>query len=334
MFIKNGWYIGATTSDVTTAPIQRFVCNEPIALYRTGSGQAAALADRCVHRRLPLSKGRVIGDRLQCGYHGFQYDCAGKCVMVPGQDNIPRRAAVHSYPVVEKFGWVWIWMGEARLADEANLPQMPGLDEDGWVPFRDHLHVKANYQLLVDNLIDLSHESYVHTSSIGNDSVAETPIEARREGNEVFVDRIMHDIPPPPFFAKAAKSTADVDRYQLVHFQPPCYVHVEARTVPPGSNDPNSGVRFFVLDALVPETETTTNYYWAVTRNFRLEDQEFGEWWHNAVNQIFQEDREIIEAQQQSIETDSSNLRTVDVLIDGGTVLARKVIDEAVQAEQ
>ena len=334
MFMKNGWYIGATTSDVTTNPIQRFVCNEPVALYRTGSGQAVALADRCVHRRLPLSKGRVIGDRLQCGYHGFEYDCAGKCVMVPGQDNIPRRAAVHSYPVIEKFGWVWIWMGEAKLADEAKLPRMPGLDEDGWVPFRDHLHVKGNYQLLVDNLIDLSHESYVHTSSIGNDSVAETPIEARREGNEVFVNRIMQDIPPPPFFAKAAKSTANVDRYQLVHFQPPCYVHVEARTVPPGSNDPDSGVRFFVLDALIPETETTTNYYWAVSRNFRLEDQEFGEWWHNAVNHIFQEDREIIEAQQQSIETDSSGLRTVDVLIDGGTVLARQVIDEAVQAEK
>lgn len=334
MFLKNGWYIGATTSDVTTAPIQRVVCNEPIALYRTESGQAAALADRCVHRRLPLSKGQVIGDRLQCGYHGFQYDCAGKCVMVPGQDNIPRRAAVHSYPVVEKFGWVWIWMGEARLADEAKLPQMPGLDKDGWVPFRDHLHVKANYQLLVDNLIDLSHESYVHTSSIGNDSVAETPIEPRREGNEVFVDRIMHDIPPPPFFAKAAKSAANVDRYQLVHFQLPCYVHVEARTVPPGSNDPNSGVRFFVLDALVPETETTTNYYWAVSRNFRLEDQEFGEWWHNAVNHIFQEDREVLEAQQHSIETDTSGLRTVDVMIDGGTVLARQVIHEAVQAEQ
>lgn len=333
MFIKNGWYIAATGSNVTDQPIQRLICNDPVVLFRTADGQAVALADRCIHRRLPLSEGRVIGDRIQCGYHGFEYDCTGACVHVPGQENIPRRAAVHSYPVIEKYGWVWVWFGEADKADAALMPQMPGLDEDGWVPFRDHLHVKANYQLLVDNLIDLSHESYVHTSSIGNDSVAETPIEVRREGNEVFVDRVMQDIPPPPFFAKAAKSDANVDRYQLVHFQPPCYVHVEARTVPPGSNDPNSGVRFFVLDALVPETETTTNYYWAVSRNFRLDDQEFGEWWHNAVNHIFQEDRAILEAQQQSIDSDTSGIRTVDVMIDGGTVLARQVTDEILATE-
>jgi len=333
MFIKNSWYIGATVGDVTGEPIQRLICNEPIALFRTASGQPVALADRCIHRRLPLSKGRVIGDRLQCGYHGFEYDGTGACVLVPGQENIPRRAAVHSYPVIEKFGWVWLWLGEVEQADPALMPLMPGLDEEGWVPFRDHLNVKANYQLLVDNLIDLSHESYVHTSSIGNDSVAETPIEVRRLGNEVFVDRIMHDIPPPPFFAKAAKNDANVDRYQLVHFQPPCYVHVEARTVTPGSNDPNSGVRFFVLDALVPETDTTTNYYWAVSRNFRLDDQEFGEWWHNAVNHIFQEDRDILEAQQESIDGDTTDIRTVDVMIDGGTVLARQVTDEILAAE-
>jgi phenylpropionate dioxygenase-like ring-hydroxylating dioxygenase large terminal subunit len=333
MFIKNGWYVAATGSDITAQPVRRLICNEPIALFRTEDGQAIALADRCIHRRLPLSEGRVIGNRLQCGYHGFEYDGTGSCVHVPGQDSIPRRAAVHSYPVIEQFGWVWVWMGEAEKADAALMPQMPGLDEDGWVPFRDHLHVKANYQLLVDNLIDLSHESYVHTSSIGNDSVAETPIDVRREGNEVFVDRIMQDIPPPPFFARAAKSDANVDRHQLVHFQPPCYVHVEARTVPPGSNDPNSGVRFFVLDALVPETDTTTNYYWAVSRNFRLDDQEFGEWWHNAVNHIFQEDRHILEAQQHSIDSDTSGIRTVDVMIDGGTVLARQVTDEILAAE-
>ena len=333
MFIKNAWYVAASGGEVSSQPFQRLICNDPIALFRTESGNAVALADRCIHRRLPLSKGRVIGDRLQCGYHGFTYDGTGKCVLVPGQDSVPRRAAVHSYPVIEKYGWIWVWMGDAELADPAKLPAMPGLDEDGWIPFSDHLHVKANYQLLVDNLIDLSHESYVHTSSIGNDSVAETPIEIRRERNEVFVDRIMQDIPPPPFFAKAAKTDSNVDRYQLVHFQPPCYVHVEARTVPPGSNDPNSGVRFFVLDALTPETETTTNYFWAVSRNFRLDDHEFATWWHEAVKNIFDEDRVILEAQQYSIDSDDTGIRTVDVMIDGGTVLARQVTEELLAGE-
>ncbi len=333
MFVKEAWYVAATASEIGRTPTARSVCNEPIVFFRSEDGAPRALADRCIHRRLPLSKGRLVGDRLVCGYHGFTYDADGKCVAVPGQDRVPRRAAVRSYPAVEKYGWVWIWMGKPENADTALLPLMPGLEEDGWVPFRDRLNVRAHYQLLVDNLIDLSHETYVHTSSIGNEAVAETPIESRREGNEVFVDRIMRDIPPPPFFAAAAGSDANIDRYQLVHFQPPCYVHVEVRAVPPGNNDPNAGVRFFVLDCLTPETESTTNYFWAVSRNFRRTDGEFGEWWHRVVCDIFEEDRAILEAQQVSIESDTCGVRTVDVGIDGGTILARQVVDGLLAAE-
>lgn len=334
MFVRNAWYVAARPKEIGRTPLRRLVCNEPIVFYRTRKGDPVAFADRCIHRRMPLSAGRIVDDDLQCGYHGFKYDSGGKCVWIPTQENIPKRARVRCYKVVERYGFTWIWMGDAAQADDSLLPKMPGLDQDGWIPFGNHLRVKAHYQLLVDNLIDLSHESYVHTSSIGNDHVAETPIEVRREGDEVFVDRIMRDIAPPPFFAKAAESNANVDRYQLVHFQPPCYVHVEARTVPPGSNDPNGGVRFFVLDALTPETETTTNYFWAVSRNFRLDDHPFADWWHDAVCDIFDEDRVVLEAQQASIESDDSGIRVVDVAIDGGTVLARQVVDELIAQEQ
>lgn len=334
MFVRNAWYVAACPAELGDTPLRRLVCNDPIVFFRTSDGRPVALADRCIHRRMPLSKGRLVEDTIQCAYHGFRYDHTGTCVGVPAQDHVPKRARIHSYPLVERFGFTWIWMGEADRADEALLPVMPGLDEDGWVPFGDHLNVNAHYQLLVDNLIDLSHESYVHSSSIGNDHVADTPIEARREGDQVFVDRVMRDIPPPPFFAEAAGGDANVDRYQLVHFQPPCYVHVEARTVPPGSNDPNGGIRFFVLDALTPETDSTTNYFWAVTRNFRLDDDAFGKWWHGIVCNIFDEDRVVLEAQQESIDSDVSGIRTVDVGIDGGTVLARQVVDELIGAER
>lgn len=262
MFVKEAWYVAAAASEVCRAPFARSVCGEPIVFFRTEDGTPRALADRCIHRRLPLSKGRLV-----CGYRGFTYDADGRCVAVPGQDRVPRRAALRAYPAVEKYGLIWVWTGAPEAADASLLPAMPGLDEDGWVPFGDRLHVRAHYQLLVDNLIDLSHETYVHGSSIGNEAVAETPIESRRQGNEVFVDRIMRDIPPPPFFAAAAGTDANIDRYQMVHFQPPCYVHVEVRAVPPGNNDPNAGVRFFVLDCLTPETENTTDYFWAVSRN-------------------------------------------------------------------
>ncbi len=333
MFVKNAWYVAAASHEVDRTPLARPVCGEPIVFFRTGDGVVHALADRCIHRRMPLSKGRLSGDRLVCGYHGFAYRADGKCVTVPGQDRVPRRAAVRAYPAVEKYGWIWVWTGPAEAADTALMPAMPGLDEDGWVPFRDHLRVRAHYQLLVDNLIDLSHETYVHASSIGDHAVAETPIAARREGDEVFVDRIMRDVPPPPFFAAAAGSDTNIDRYQLVHFQPPCYVHVEVRAVPPGCGDPDAGVRFFVLDCLTPETENTTNYFWAVSRNFRLADDSYGEWWHGIVRGIFDEDRDVLETQQASIEADTSGIRTVDVAIDGGTILARQVIDGLLAGE-
>lgn len=333
MFVRNAWYVAATSQEVGRTPFQRQVCCDPIVFYRTQGGRPVALADRCIHRRMPLSKGRLVGDTIQCGYHGFVYDGGGKCIQVPGQENVPARARVHAYPLVEQYGWIWLWMGDIAKADPALLPKMPGLDETGWVPFRDRLHVKAHYQLLVDNLLDLSHESYVHNSSIGDDKVAHAPIQSRRECDEVFVDRVMRDLPPPPFFAEAARSTSNIDRYQLVHFQPPCYVHVEARTVPPGSDNPNAGVRFFVLDALTPETESSTNYFWAVARNFRLDDEKFHDWWHDAVCSIFQEDRAVLEAQQASIETDRSGMRVVDVKIDSGTVLAHQVVDELIARE-
>ena len=182
MFVKEAWYVAAAAPEIGRTPFARSVCGEPIVFFRSEDGTPRALADRCIHRRLPLSKGRLVGDRLVCGYHGFTYAADGRCVAVPGQDRVPRRAALRAYPVVEKYGWIWVWMGAPEAADASLLPAMPGLETDGWVPFGDRLHVGAHYQLLVDNLIDLSHETYVHGSSIGNEAVAETPIESRRGG--------------------------------------------------------------------------------------------------------------------------------------------------------
>ena len=334
MFVKRAWYVAATAAEVGRTPLARSVCGEPIVFFRSADGTARALADRCIHRRLPLSRGRLAGDRLICGYHGFAYDPEGRCVAVPGQDRVPRRAAVHAYPLVERYGWIWVWMGAPDGADPSLLPAMPGLDEDGWVPFRDRLHVRAHYQLLVDNLIDLSHETYVHTSSIGNDAVAETPIESRRQGNEVFVDRIMRDIPPPPFFAQAAGSDANIDRYQLVHFQPPCYVHVEVRAVPPGQR--RSRCRGAVLRARLSDARdrvarpTISGRCRATSGRPTASSANGGMGWSAASS------RRTARSSKRSrprSKTDSSGARTVDVAIDGGTILARQVVDGLLVAE-
>ena len=167
MFLKNAWYVAAGAAEVGQAPLGRVILNEPIVLYRADSG-AVAFEDRCCHRRAPLSKGRVEGNALRCGYHGLLFNPAGECIEVPGQSRVPRSARVRVYPICEKHRWIWIWMGDPAQADPALIPDLHHNDAPGWKATGGHLVVSADYRYLVDNLMDLSHLAFVHANSIGS----------------------------------------------------------------------------------------------------------------------------------------------------------------------
>ena len=333
MYLRNAWYVAGTAADVGAAPVARTILGQPVVLFRDGAGRVAALHDLCIHRRVPLSLGRVVDGRLQCGYHGFTYDGTGRCVAIPAQDRIPARAAVKAYPLLEKWGWLWIWMGEAA-PDEAMLPDFHWMDAPGWTPVSGKLRLKTHYQLAVDNLLDLSHETFLHARTIGNAAVAEAPI-TTREGaaGTVHVERVMRDVAPPPLFVKALGRADNIDRYQLVEWSPPCYVRIEVRGLPVGSNDPNSGLRWWVLNALTPADDGTTDYYWSLPRNFGVGDEGLSAMLEKAVIQTFNEDVEMLEAQQAAIARDGGRTRQLDVHIDGGTVLARRRLADLVAAE-
>jgi len=333
MYLRNAWYVAAMAGEVARTPVARTILDEPVVLWRTEGGKAVALHDLCIHRRAPLSLGRLVGDAIQCGYHGFTYDGVGKCVKVPAQERIPARAAVKAYPLVERWGWLWIWMGDAP-ADEARIPDFHWMDAPGWAPVSGKLHLKANYQLAVDNLLDLSHETFLHSRTIGNAAVAEAPI-ATREGADgtVHVDRVMRDVKPPPLFVKATGRPDNIDRYQLIEWLPPSYVRIEVRGLPVGSNDINGGLRWWVLNALTPETGRSCNYYWSLPRNFATDDAALSAMLEKGVVQTFNEDVEMLESQQAAIDRDAGRTRTVDVHIDGGTVLARRNLEALVRAE-
>src|SRR5207302_146543 len=111
MWMRNCWQVIAFSSEIKHVPLARTVLDEQVVLFRTSSGEAVALADRCPHRFAPLSIGRVVGDTIQCGYHGLCFDRDGVCVRVPGQDSVPARARVQKYPLVERHTFAWIWMG-------------------------------------------------------------------------------------------------------------------------------------------------------------------------------------------------------------------------------
>src|SRR4051812_3148386 len=227
MFVRNCWYVAATTEELKPAePLGRLLLNEAVVMYRKADGTPVAMEDRCCHRRAPLSKGRVEGDSIRCGYHGFLYEPGGKCTWVPGTDRIPSAARVRTYPVVETHRWVWIWMGDPALADPALVPDFRHNDMPGWTSTGSLIPVKSNYLFLVENLLDLSHVAFLHANTIGSAGDTNPNLDWERTDTFVRGTRVAKDIPPSPR-NKATGITCNLDVTKIMTFMPPCHVTIE-----------------------------------------------------------------------------------------------------------
>lgn len=333
MFARNAWYVAGWSHEINRTPLERWLLGDPVVLYRTEAGAPVALEDRCAHRKAPLSKGRLVGDTLECGYHGMTFDTSGACVHMPGQRSIPAAAWVHNYPLVEKFGWVWIWMGEASAADPSLIPNFFWLDHPEWKPVGGTLHCQSNYFLLIDNLLDLSHETFLHASTIGNRAVAEAAVETETSRDTVRVKRRMDNCPPPPLFKKARNFAGNIDRFQVIDFTPPCYAVVDARGVPTGTNDLDNGIEWRVINALVPEYEGSTHYFWAVSRHFAIDNRELDELMYKNVVHTFNEDMGMTEAQQKRMDRPSGDPKNVAIKADTAPIAARRIVQRMIAHE-
>src|SRR6266566_8849055 len=168
MFLRNCWYMAGWSRDFTVGTLFGVtMLNDPIVIYRQANGSLAALRDRCCHRFAPLSRGRVEGDDLRCMYHGLKFAPSGKCIEIPGQAKIPPQACVRTYPIVDKYSGAWIWMGDPSLADESLIPDFVGIDDPRWAMHPGRMDYNANYMLINDNLLDLSHLAFLHQKSFG-----------------------------------------------------------------------------------------------------------------------------------------------------------------------
>ena len=168
MFVRNAWYVAAAIAEIGDKPLARTILNEPIVLFKNGRGEMCALEDRCCHRGAPLALGDPTEAGIRCGYHGMEFNREGVCTFIPGQTIIPKCARVKSYPAVAKTDYVWIWMGEADKANPAAIADYPPDDQINWPRANDMLHLKASYVMVLENLMDLSHLSYLHAGSIGS----------------------------------------------------------------------------------------------------------------------------------------------------------------------
>lgn len=342
-FPRNAWYVAAWDHEVTAkAPLARTVAGTPMALWRGSDGAAAALADACWHRLAPLSKGTVMGDELQCPYHGLRYNAAGRCTSMPAQKTINPSAAVPSFPVVERHRYVWVWPGDPDLADPNLVPDMSQMDDPEWAGDGLTIEAGCNYQLVLDNLMDLTHEEFVHSSSIGQDELSDSEFEVARSGDRgVTVTRWMRDIDPPPFWLKNMRDKfpgfeGKVDRWQIITFEAPSTIRIDVGVAKAGTGAPegdrSQGVNGFVMNTITPETARTSHYFWAFMRNYRLDSQLITTQLREGVRGVFAEDEDMLIAQQRAIDENPEHV-FYSLNIDAGGMWVRRILDDMLAAE-
>ncbi|MBC2865507.1 aromatic ring-hydroxylating dioxygenase subunit alpha [Streptomyces mexicanus] len=334
-FVRNQWYVAAYAHEVGRELLGRTVLGEPILLYRAEDGRPVAMADRCVHRRFPLSEkpSRLDGDRVVCGYHGFTYGTDGVCVSVPGQQRIPRTARLATYPVLEQDSFVWVWIGDREPGDTLP-PRAPWLDSPEYTVVCGMEPLEADYGLLVDNLLDLSHETYLHGGYIGTPEVAETPIttEVDDKTGVVYVSRHMADAACPPFYAESTGITGRITRWQDIEYHAPCLYLLHSRIAPVGTPDPSAdgsdpdAFHVEVVYGITPSTEKTTYDFWAVARDFALEDQRVSDFLRENNHTVVMQDVVALNVLQKALDTEKAGYQELSINIDTGGLAARRIL--------
>jgi vanillate O-demethylase monooxygenase subunit len=338
---RNCWYAAAYDVELKRELLPRTIAGRKLVLYRRENGEPVALENACWHRLMPLSEGKLEGDQVACGYHGLVYNPEGRCVFMPSQKTINPAARVRAFPVLERHRFVWVWTGDPALADPDLVPDLHWNDDPEWAGDGKLIHLKCGYKLIVDNLMDLTHETFVHGASIGQRSIAEVPFEVTHGNKSATVTRWMRDVDPPPFWRmqlewKHGKPPGKVDRWQIIHFEAPSTVAIDVGVAPVGTGAPegdrSAGVNGYVLNTMTPETERTCHYFWAFVRNYNLDDQRITTLIREGVSGVFGEDEVVLAAQQQGVD-DHPDKEFYNLNIDAGAMWARRLIDRMMAAE-
>jgi vanillate O-demethylase monooxygenase subunit len=341
MFPKNTWYVAATADELTDKPLARTLCNERMVFYRNAQGQVTALEDFCPHRGAPLSLGSIVDGNLVCGYHGLVMGEDGKTVSMPNQ-RVQSFPCIKRFAAQERYGFIWVWPGDAALADPALIHHLEWADNPQWAYGGGLYHIACDYRLMIDNLMDLTHETYVHASSIGQKEIDEAPVTTKVEGDSVVTSRFMQNVMAPPFWQAALRGNglADnvpVDRWQICRFTPPSHVLIEVGVAHAGKGGYDAPAEHkagsIVVDFITPETNTSIWYFWGMARHFNPGDSELTETIRMGQGKIFAEDLEMLEQQQRNLlaHPDRALLK---LNIDAGGVQSRRILQRIIASEQ
>ena len=305
-FVRNSWYVAGWSRDFGDALKPLEILGQRLVVFRTSAGAVKALEDRCPHRLLPLSKGKRIGDTIQCGYHGMTFSADGQCVRVPGQTNTPKSAYVETFPIQERHGIVWIWMGDPELANPDTIFDMPEFTAKGWRAHHgDALHIKANYLNVAENLVDPAHVSFVHPTTLGSAASEDVPVHVST-GNEVISAwRWIKDSAPVGFFQKFGDFSGNVDRWHYYDLHLPSTAVIDFGSIDTKFNcaeeERAQGVRIFALHFVTPVNENYTIDHWMHLRNTSLEDEHASAQIDAMFKIAFAEDQAILEESTQDL---------------------------------
>ncbi|HDS1733177.1 aromatic ring-hydroxylating dioxygenase subunit alpha [Pseudomonas sp. BP8] len=341
MYPKNAWYVACTPDELTGKPLGRQICGEKMVFYRGQENRVCAVEDFCPHRGAPLSLGYVENGNLVCGYHGLVMGCDGKTVEMPGQ-RVRGFPCNKTYATLERYGFVWVWPGEQDKADPAALCHLEWAESAEWAYGGGLFHINCDYRLMIDNLMDLTHETYVHASSIGQKEIDEAPPVTTVDGDEVVTARHMENIMAPPFWRMALRGNnlpddQPVDRWQICRFTPPSHVLIEVGVALAGKGGyhaaPAHKASSIVVDFITPETETSIWYFWGMARNFNPQDQALTASIREGQGKIFSEDLEMLEQQQANLLANPQR-SLLKLNIDAGGVQSRRILERLIAQEQ
>jgi phenylpropionate dioxygenase-like ring-hydroxylating dioxygenase large terminal subunit len=340
-FPLDAWYAAAWDHEVGRTPHPVRVTDQPVVLYRRRNGSPVALADACWHRLVPLSAGRLDGDDITCGYHGIRYDGDGRATFMPAQETINPSACVRSYPVLERHRFLWIWPGDPAKADPGLVPDLHWNQDPAWAGDGKVIPIDADYRLVLDNLMDLTHETFVHTTSLPQQEINGERLDVVHDGNFVTATKWMLGVAPPPFWAAQLEKvfpgwSGPVDRWQIIRFEAPATIVIDVGVAKAGTGAPegdrSQGVSNRILNTITPETRTSAHYFWANARDYHLDDQQTTTRLREAVAGVFREDEVMVEAQQRAI-LDNPGQAFYNLNIDAGGMWARRLIDAMIDAE-
>ncbi len=341
VYVRNCWYVAAWSRDfVGEELLARMVIGRPILLYRASDCKIVAIEDRCVHRLVPLSRGRREGDAVRCMYHGMVFDRTGACIEVPGQTHIPR-VHVASFPVVERNGWAWIWMGDPELADPALIPVEYGFGEPEWEMEGDSLDYAVDYQLINDNLTDFSHLAYVHEQTFQLTTAwAETHPEVTRLERGIQVQRW---IKGGGATTRQLGITEATDQWSSYRYLAPGVLLLSGRFYPSGAAErtggapPHEGLApladMFSAQAITPLSARASRYHFVSGIRAGPGAAAFVEAHFRVLRNVFAEDKAMIEAQQVMMDADPTAKMMPFTRHDRAPVMMRAVISSLAARE-